>query len=427
MAVDLSVEFCGIKFKNPFLLSSSPASRTEVLKKAAAAGWAGAVTWGGEMLLPVDIEPNTQPLSWYTLPSKIKLIARPPSVWSFQVSSSRPGYRLEDPSYPVKAAERTVRRAKESGVQVIIANISGGLSPDSWLATTAAAEKAGADMLELNFSYAIVPGRGMHLGWHRDLDKTRAVIKAVKDRTSIPIMVKLNAFLIPQEIKDWARACQEAGANAISISNSMPGFAGVDIETGLPLSACLEPDGSIRGAVEIITGPATKPVTMAGVALVASAVDIPIAAIGGVEDWQDAVEYIMLGASIVMVGSAAIAYGHRLAKELTQGLTRFMERKGYQSTTEFRGITSQRYQIGKPYSLHALNEKQPRNIVVDEVKCNGCGKCVPPCQVYRGAMQIVDGLAVINRDLCQKCNLCALVCPEGAIRIEWDIAPSFNQ
>lgn len=419
MAVDLSVEFCGVKFKNPFILSSSPASRSAVLKKAAEAGWAGAVTWGGEMQVPPDTAPEMETACWYTLPGKVKRIDRPPAFWSFQVSSFRSEFKVDDATYPVKTAERTVKKSKESGLPVI-ANISGGFDPESWLGTAIAVEKAGADMLELNFSYAIAPGRGLHLGWHRDLERTKSIIQAIRGKSALPIMVKLNAFLVPQEIRDWAKACVAAGADAISITNSMPGFAGVDVETGMPLSACLDRDGAVRGIVEIITGPATKPIALAGVALVDSAVDVPIAAIGGIADWQDAVEYMMLGASIMQVGSAAMAYGHRLVRDLTKGLEGFMERKGYRTIQDIVGMTSKRYDVGSLYTRHVLPQAQPRRIVLDEAKCNGCGRCLAPCQVHRSAIKIVDGVAVIDPSLCVKCNLCVLVCPEDAVRVEWE-------
>jgi dihydropyrimidine dehydrogenase (NAD+) subunit PreA len=389
--------------------------------KAATAGWAGAVTWTAEVTRPMHMVGTGVSGMWFTPTSRDKFIDSPPVVWSYQGSSSKPGLTADASAAP-ETVQLLVRKAKESGLPIII-NLLANPNPDTWVAGCMAAEEAGADMLELNFSYAIQPGVGMHAGWHRNLDKTQSVIKAVKARTSIPVMVKLNAFLIPQEIREWAKACVEAGADAISITNSMPGFAGVDIETGLPLSLSLEMDGGVRGQVEIITGPATKAVALAGVAIVASAVNVPVAAIGGVQDWQDAVEHMMLGASLVQVASAVCTYGHRLVRDLTKGLEAFMERKGYHTTKDFVGLTNNRYRVGQVATILAPGNAQPRKLIVDEPKCTGCGRCLPPCETAGGeAIKMENGVAVIDQEACQKCNLCMLVCPEGAVRVEWDPA-----
>ncbi len=418
MAIDLSVEFCGVKFKNPFILSSAPSSRVEVLGKAAEVGWAGAVTWTGE--ITSDVEPGGDySLPQYRIPHGVKYIDRPPAFWSFESSHYKQGVKVDDPC-PAERVENVVKKSKESGLP-IIANIGGTLDPNYWVRSCIAAEKAGADILEVNPSYAMMPGAGMHLGFHRDLDKTKELISAIKAKTNIPIMVKLNAFLIPQEIRDWAKACVEAGADAISVTNSLPGVVGVDVETGAPLSTFVDVNGRTRGMVEIVTGPAIRPIGLAAVALIDSAVDVPISAIGGISDWQGAVEYMLLGASLVQVGSAAIAYGHRLVKDLTRGLDQYMERKGYKSIQDFVGMTNRKYIVGEVFSNPGPSKAQPRRMVVDETKCNGCGRCLAPCETNgRGAMVIKDGLATINEAICQKCNLCMLVCPEGAVTTVWE-------
>ncbi len=418
MSVDLSVEFCGVKFKNPFILASSPLSRVEVLPIVAKAGWAGAVTWTAEVLS--NVEPGSiYPLTWYSLPHGIEYIDRPPAFWSFQSSHHEKDINPDDPCPPERLA-RVIRMAKDCGLP-IIASLIGTADAEYWVKTSIAAEKAGADILEVNISYAIFPGIGMHLGSHRDLERTKALIRAVKDKTNIPVMVKLNAFLIPQEVRDWAKACVEGGADAISITNSMPGISGVDVETGMPLNIFIDDDGGFRGMVEIVTGPATKPVGLAAVALTDSTVDVPISAIGGIADWHDAVEYMMLGASTIQVGSAAIAYGHRMVHDLTRGLQQFMERKGYTSIQDFVGITNKKYHVGEVYTNPAPSDVQPRRTVVDEALCNGCGRCLLPCESSgHSAIKVIDKIAKIDYDLCTKCNLCVFVCPEDAIRIEWE-------
>ncbi len=419
MAVDVNVEFCGVKFKNPFVLASSPASRVDVLAKAARAGWAGAVIWGGEVACSPDPGGRVD-IHQFSVPHGVSSIGRHSPFWLFQTTGHTNRPRGEDRARAMGRVDRLVRTAKESGLRVI-ATIGGGFDLESRVSASVVAQRAGADILEVNISYAAAPNSGMHVGYHRDVDKTKATIRAIRRETSIPLMVKLNAFLISQEIRDWARACVEAGADALAITNSIPGFVGVDVETGRPYSTVLDVEGRMRGIVEIVTGPGIKPIGMAGVATVNAAVDVPIAAIGGVADWHDAVEYMMLGAGIVQVASAACVYGHGLAKNLIKGLEDYMERKGYPNTDSFVGLANRQYFVGQPYTTPALARKQPRKIVVDREKCNGCQLCVLPCETSAyGAIHVADGVAVIDEALCEKCNLCILVCPEKAIRTEWE-------
>ncbi len=417
MAVDLSVDFCGVKFKNPFILSASTASRVRALDKAAKAGWAGAVTWTGEIFSDRPVGDDFGKHQ-YTLARGNKYIDRPPALWSFE-SSDSVGPSPEYP-YPYKRVEMVVAKSKQFGLP-IIASIF-GFNEDQYARASIGAEKAGADMLELNVSYAIPPRAGMHLGSHRDLGWTKAIIKAVKAKTNVPVMVKLNAFLIAQELRDWAKACVEGGADAISITNGLPGFAGIDVETGVPLDAFVDVNGRVRGEIQTFSGPAIRPFSLAGVAIVDAAVEVPIQAIGGVSDWYSAVEYMMLGASMVQVGSAAIAYGHRLVRDLIRGLEQFMERKGYSSIQDFVGVTNKKYLVGEPLTSALSTERQPRRMIVEATLCNGCGRCLPPCETNngRGAIKMIDGIAIIDDNICDKCNLCVLVCPQGAIRTEWE-------
>lgn len=414
MAVDLSVNFLGVKFKNPFLLSPTPASRTAVLGKAARAGWGGAVPWGAEIYCEFVEQIGA------SLPHDIKYIERPPAYWTFGIAHHMQGVRPEE-LCPPERVERSIKKAKESGMPVI-ANIVGGLDSDVWIKSCLAAERAGADILEINFSYALHPQFGMHHGWPDDPEMTKTLLRAIREKISIPITVKLNAFLIPNKVKNWARACVEGGADAISISNSIPGFSGLDIETGLPRTAFLDKEGRLRGtAYQICDGPGIRPIGLAAVALVNWEVDVPIIAIGGVSDWYSAVEYFMLGASMVQVGSAAMAYGHRMIRDLTRGLSEFMERKGYTSVDELVGIANKKYRLGENYMVAAKNEEQPWTMVVDESRCTGCSRCVTACDTSaHSAIEIADGIAGINQDTCIKCCMCKLVCPEEAVSMVWE-------
>jgi dihydropyrimidine dehydrogenase (NAD+) subunit PreA len=415
MAIDLSVDLLGIKFNNPFLLAPTPASRGEILGKAAKAGWAGAAPWGAEITC------EHAECIGASIPHDFKYIQKAPAYWTFGFASHARGLNPAN-LYPVERAERMIKKAKESGIP-IIANIV-GIAVDPWIKDCMTAEKAGADILEVNISYALHPKVGMQFGWPDNPDMTRKLIEAIREKVSIPIIVKLNGFLVPNKLKAWAKACVEGGANAISVTNSIPGFSGLDIERGgLPRTAFIDGEGTVRGtAFQICDGPAIRPIGLAAVALIAWEVDVPIIAIGGVSDWYSAVEYFMLGASMVQVGSAAMAYGHRMVRDMKRGLEDFMERKGYKSVKEMVGIANKKYRIGESiYGSAVSGKEQPWKMVVDESKCTGCGSCAVTCETsaYKAA-KVVDGVGQINQELCIKCCMCKLVCPEEAISMEWN-------
>ncbi|MFC2013795.1 4Fe-4S dicluster-binding protein [Chloroflexota bacterium] len=410
MAVDLTCEFIGIKLKNPFLIASVPSAGSWGLARAAKAGWAGAIHWGAE--------PLGQRGAFYRgyIPREQDYIGKPPQWWSFENSCGpRDDVNPEQHLSPDRV-ENIIRRAKESGI-VVGCNVFEGANPDAWTEVAQAAERGGADFIELNWSCPYFPESGMEIG--TDPELRMSTMKAVRKGCSLPVMVKLNASLGSGMLAEAARGAVEAGADAISITNTMKGFVGVNIETGVPLACELCKDGKVRGMIGGISGPGIKPMGLRGVAEIRRAISVPISAIGGVDQWESAVEYMLMGATTIQVGTAVMLYGYKIVLGMIRGLEAYMERKGYKQITDFVGLTSDRYLVGE-YVDPA--EKQPRKMVINEEKCTGCGLCLVACQASNesGALRVEDKKARIDHKLCQTCNSCLIVCPEGAITVEWD-------
>jgi len=320
---------------------------------------------------------------------------------------------------PVEKTERLIGEAKKSGM-VVGCNIMESWDPEAWGRVGAAAERGGADFLELNWSCPYIPGTGLDIGVNRE---TRlSVMRAVRKQCRLPVMVKLTASLERDMLTEVAKGAEEAGADAISITNTFSGIIGVDIETGMPLACELDMEGKLIGMSGGISGPFLKPMGLRGVAEVRRAVKLPVSAIGGITEWQDAVEYMLVGASTVQIGTAVMLLGYRLIDRLTKGLGEYMERKGYRNIADFVGVTSDKYFLGERWVPTAV--KQPRKMVVDEELCTGCGLCAIACDTSSsesGALKIVDGIAKIDPKLCHNCNSCRIVCPEGAIRVKWEV------
>lgn len=411
MSVDLTVEFCGIRFKNPFILASTPASRTSKgrWKSIAESGWAGAVTWG----VPHIFVGNTNAWVWASCETRY-LKRKTDSLWAFQNFAYVEG--TDQPIINTKLIKQHVELAKrESGLPVCF-NLIAGDNIDDWVLGAKTAEEAGADILELNFSCPFAPEVGFNVG--RNLDLCRRIVRSLKKNVQVPIMPKLSAHLLPDQVREAAKTLVEEGADALSAINTLLGFIGVDIETGKPLGAYFDMEGKLRGTSAGISGPAIKPFGLRVVAEIASVVDVPICGIGGIARWETAVEYMMLGASLVQVGTAAMIYGHGIVQDFTKGLQGFMERKGYSSIKDFVGITNRNYGVGDPYAY--TSAIQPRRLVIDDLLCTGCGLCVNAClsSAY-GAMRMESGLAIIDQEQCIKCNCCYYSCPTGAIKMEW--------
>lgn len=413
MAVDLSVEFCGITFKNPFLLASTPATRPAKWKHVAKAGWAGGFTWGNSFAM------NDLAVRLHR-PSEVQRVKKGLSLWSHQTSYAssevpRQGQWTQTIFDPT-ALRHFVEEAKKSGLPVG-ANLLFRSDPDLWVQGAKAAEEAGADMLELNLSCPEYPSAGVYLS--RDLAKVTEIVKVVRDSTDLPIIAKIHGGLLPAEIRQLAEVVVKAGADAISTTNMFASVIGVDIENGVPLTTAMRNDGIARAHISGFSGPAIKPLGLMAVAEVSSVVDVPIAGMGGIATWQSAVEYMMLGATLVQVGMAAMLFGYDLVQDMIKGLQEFMGRKGYESPSDFIGLCQKKVPIVRWYNGAPENVDVRFRKVVNEEFCNGCGLCVGGClATANGAIQVRDGIAQIDQATCIRCNVCEIVCPTGAVRTE---------
>lgn len=157
-----------------------------------------------------------------------------------------------------------------------------------------------------------------------NIDLFRRVITAVRKKTKLPMMPKLAPDLA--NIRTFARAAEECGADAISLINSVPAMA-IDVEARKPKL------GHVTGG---LSGPAIKPIAVKLVWEAARAVKIPVMGIGGISNAADALEFILAGASAVAVGTAN--FTHPLtALEVVEGIEAYLERHGLKSVRELVG------------------------------------------------------------------------------------------
>jgi len=181
---------------------------------------------------------------------------------------------------------------------------------------------AGVSGLEVNISCPNVKAGGAEFG--ADPASAAAITTAVRKATSLPILVKLTPNT--GDITEVAVAVAQAGADAISLINTLKGMA-IDISQRRPLL------GNITGG---LSGPAIKPVALSMVYRVAGAVDLPLVGCGGITTADDAIEFIMAGASAIEVGTATFTNPNALI-DILEGIERFMKKEGIEDITGLVG------------------------------------------------------------------------------------------
>ena len=205
----------------------------------------------------------------------------------------------------------------------VIVNIAGE-TIDEYLAVTTKLEGVpGISGIELNISCPNISAGGIEFGVDPRL--ATQVTSAVKSATGLPVIVKLSPNVT--DIKEIALAVEEAGADAISLINTLKGMA-IDIDQRKP---CL---GNIIGG---LSGPAIKPVALYMVFEAAKVTRIPLIGCGGISFAEDALEFIMAGATAVQIGTASLT-SPDICLTILEGIEHFMQDKGVENLTDLIGV-----------------------------------------------------------------------------------------
>jgi len=180
----------------------------------------------------------------------------------------------------------------------------------------------GVGALELNVSCPNIKEGGAQFG--TDCNLLSQVVAACRKATTLPLITKLSPNVV--SIAPYAKTAEEAGSDALAVTNSYPAMA-IDIETRKPKLA------NITGG---LTGPCIKPIAIKLVWEAANAVKIPIIGMGGIQNAADAIEFLMAGATAIAVGTANF-YEPQTALHVITGLRAFMERKKLRDVRELIG------------------------------------------------------------------------------------------
>lgn len=226
---------------------------------------------------------------------------------------------LENPGVEVFLKE-TLPRIGQYGMNVIV-NISGS-TVEEYGVLAEMLDVEGVAAIELNVSCPNVKEGGIVFG--TDPKAAAAVVRAAKKHTKKPVILKLSPNVT--DIVTMAKACEDAGADILSLINTLMGME-IDIHTQRPTL------GNITGG---LSGPCIKPVALRMVWQVARAVKVPIIGMGGISCWEDAVEFFLAGASAVAVGTANFA-DPAVTMKICDGLSDYLADRGLESIQDIVG------------------------------------------------------------------------------------------
>ena len=390
--VDLSVDFCGVHFENPFILAAAPPSdELDMVREAFKAGWAGAV------LKTTSVEGTPVDLKYPMMSGIDYESGKLSAMGNIDLISE----------YHIDVVEERVRKLKaEFPTKVVIASIMGS-EKDEWQSLVRRLSDAGVDMIECSFScpqgsLGAKPGQMLA----QDTALTGTVAGWIKEAASahprnVPVVIKITPHVT--DICEVAEAVKDAGCDAVCASNTIQSLMGIDLNDWIPYPK-VEGKSSYSG----MSGPAIKPQTLKVISQIAKDVGIPITGTGGPVTWEDAAEFILSGATTVQFCTAVMHYGFDIIDDLTSGLSDYLVKKKLKSVSELIGRS-----LPHIVSHEELSYQKKVVSKIDQNKCICDDLCHIACR-DGGHMAISvgeDRKPIVDNEKCVGCGLCRLICP----------------
>ena len=388
----LRAEFCGIPLENPFLLSSSVVASTyDMCARAFDAGWAG-VAYKTICSFPIhEASPRFSAITGDS--GSIIGFKNIEQLSDHSVAENMEIFRRLKGNYPTK---------------FILASIM-GKNEKEWEDLARLCEENGADAIELNFSCPNMADGGLG----SDIGQVPALVErftaAARRGANIPILAKLTPNVA--KMSPAAEAAKRGGADGIAAINTIKSIIGVSPHTYVSAPA-------VHGmsAVGGYSGNAVKPIALRFIAELAQnpvLAGMHLSAMGGVETWQDALEFLLLGAGSIQATTAVMQYGYRIIDDLKAGLNLYLAEKGLDSVEATRGLAVD--------SVSETTDVLERDTIVfpkfHREKCIGCGRCFISCADggHQAIQMSKDRKPILDPGKCAGCHLCVLVCPQRAI------------
>ena len=297
----LRVDLAGLSLKNPTMLASGILGYSAETLKSIVDGGAGAV---------VTKSVGLKPRSGYANPTVVQ------ASCGLINAMGLPNPGIDEFAKDIRGAKAVLK------VPLIVSVY--GFSAEEYAAVAKKAVLAGADAVELNVSCPHVKETGAEIGQNPKI--LAEVVSKVKGTVDKPVFVKLSPNVV--DVAEIAESAVLAGADAITAINTVKAMA-IDIETAKPILS------NKRGG---LSGPAIKPIAVRCVYDIYERVKAPIIGCGGITSWQDALEFMLAGASAIQIGTAIALKGPRVFRSVVRGISAYLKRKGFRSVKEIVGL-----------------------------------------------------------------------------------------
>jgi len=390
---DLRCNIAGIESINPFWLASAPPTDKRYnVERAFAAGWGG-VVWKTLGMDPPVVNVSSR---YGVHKDHGRGII---GINNIELISDR----------PLEVNLREIEQVRKNWPdRIIIGSMMAPVEEQLWKELAIKIANSGVHGIELNLGCPhgmCERGMGSAIGQVPELvENTTRWVREVVD---IPVFTKLTPnttdILLPAE------AALKGGAHAVALINTVNSIINVDLDTMAPT-----PTVDAKGTHGGYCGTAVKPIALHMVAEIARSAEtqgLDISAIGGITTWKDAAEFIALGANALQVCTAAMLYGFKIIEDLNEGLSDFMDGKGYKSIDDFRGKA-----LPNTVNWNDLNMNFDLKAKIDNDKCIECGRCHIVCEDTSHQAITVETtdagreFTVVDAE-CVGCNLCQHVCP----------------
>ena len=403
----LQSNFLGIQSPNPFWLASAPPTDKKInVLRAFEAGWGGVV--------------------WKTLGSQVKNVS---SRYSALYSANKRllGFNnielISDRPLDINLREIT-ECVKLFPDRAMIVSLMADNNKESWHTLIKQVEDAGAHGIELNFGCPHgKTERGMGAAVGQDPEIARMVVEWVMEKATIPVITKLTPNV--HSVVPTGKAVVEAGTNGLSLINTIQSVTGVDLDTFVP-----NPYVAGKSVYGGYCGTAVKPIALKMLSTISqneTTRKVPVSGIGGVSTWKDAVEFMLLGATNVQVCTAAMNHGFRIVEDMIEGMSNWMDEKGFTKLTDFIGKSVDTITHWEDLDINYHHIAQ-----INQDKCIHCGLCYIACEdTSHQSINIEKGNPynkyTIKEEECVGCNLCQIVCPvnDCITMVEHRVAPEY--
>ena len=390
---DLSTNCAGIRSPNPFWLASAPPANSGAqVQRAFDAGWGGAV--------------------WKTLGVPIQNVSSRFGALNYSGTRAIGFNNIElITDRPLEVNFREIYETKKKFPKHAVVVSLMVETQEEWKDIIKRSIDAGADGLELNFGCPHgMCERGMGSAVGQEPMVNERITAWAVEYSTVPVLVKLTPNV--SDILPHGLAAQKGGAHGVSLINTIKSIISVDIDRFVPEPrvGALSTNGGYCGA-------AVKPIALHMLARLTRSPNfkIPVSGIGGVTNWRDAVEFMLLGASSVQVCTEVMLKGYRIVEDMIEGLDEYMATHGFQTIDQLVGKAVPAYSEWGDLDLNYETIAK-----IDEKKCIGCQLCVVAC--HDGAHQCIHPsketnggseirVPVVDEAECVGCNLCKIVCP----------------